>query len=76
MILLHYTGVADNQNAINHLCNPISEVSAHYVVLQDGYILQLVAEVPARLARRSIRLGGRDRHQFVLDRHRDRQSRA
>jgi N-acetylmuramoyl-L-alanine amidase len=44
MILLHYTGVADNQSAINHLCNPISEVSAHYVVLQDGYILQLVAE--------------------------------
>src|SRR6185436_16479958 len=44
MILLHYTGVADNQSAINHLCNPITEVSAHYVVLQDGYILQLVAE--------------------------------
>jgi len=44
MILLHYTGVPDNQSAINHLCNPISEVSAHYVVLQDGYILQLVAE--------------------------------
>jgi N-acetylmuramoyl-L-alanine amidase len=44
MILLHYTGVADNQSAINHLCNPMSEVSAHYIVLQDGYILQLVAE--------------------------------
>src|SRR3954464_11874120 len=44
MILLHYTGVADNQSAINHLCTPQAEVSAHYVVLQDGYIVQLVAE--------------------------------
>ncbi len=44
MILLHYTGVRDNQAAISHLCNPASKVSAHYVVLQDGAIVQLVAE--------------------------------
>ena len=44
MIVLHYTGMADNQAAIRQLCNPTSEVSAHYVVLQDGYIVQLVAE--------------------------------
>ena len=44
MIVLHYTGMADQQAAIRQLCNPASEVSAHYVVLQDGYILQLVAE--------------------------------
>jgi N-acetylmuramoyl-L-alanine amidase len=44
MIVLHYTGVPDNQEAINFLCNPDSKVSAHYVVLQDGRIVQLVAE--------------------------------
>jgi N-acetylmuramoyl-L-alanine amidase len=44
MIVLHYTGMRDDQDAISHLCNPASEVSAHYVVLPDGYIVQLVAE--------------------------------
>ena len=43
-IVLHYTGMRDNEAAIRQLCNPASEVSAHYVVLQDGYIVQLVAE--------------------------------
>ena len=44
MILLHYTGMPDNDAALRTLCNPATEVSAHYVVRQDGYILQLVAE--------------------------------
>jgi N-acetylmuramoyl-L-alanine amidase len=44
MIVLHYTGMPNDQDAINHLCNPASEVSAHYVVLQNGYVIQLVAE--------------------------------
>src|SRR5262249_12857135 len=43
-IVLHYTGMPDDQDAIRRLCNPSSEVSAHYVVLADGYIIQLVAE--------------------------------
>lgn len=44
MIVLHYTGLSDNEEAIKQLCRPTSEVSAHYVVLQDGNIVQLVAE--------------------------------
>jgi N-acetylmuramoyl-L-alanine amidase len=44
MILLHYTGMRDNEAAVRQLCNPHAEVSAHYVVQQDGYIIQLVAE--------------------------------
>jgi N-acetylmuramoyl-L-alanine amidase len=44
MIVLHYTGMPNDQDAIDHLCNRASEVSAHYVVLQNGYIIQLVAE--------------------------------
>jgi N-acetylmuramoyl-L-alanine amidase len=44
MIVLHYTGMPDNQEAISYLCNPASKASAHYVVLQDGAVVQLVAE--------------------------------
>src|SRR5262249_28926514 len=44
MIVLHYTGMRDNEAAIRKLCNASEEVSAHYVVLQDGYIIQLVPE--------------------------------
>ena len=44
MILLHYTGMRDNEAALRTLCTPQAEVSAHYVVMQDGYIVQLVAE--------------------------------
>jgi hypothetical protein len=38
MIVLHYTGMPDDQDAIRRLCSPTSEVSAHYLVLPDGYI--------------------------------------
>ena len=44
MILLHYTGMPDNEAALRLLCNPASEVSAHYVVLENGHTIQLVAE--------------------------------
>ncbi len=44
MILLHYTGMPDAAEAIARLCSPASEVSAHYVVLEDGGIVQCVAE--------------------------------
>jgi N-acetylmuramoyl-L-alanine amidase len=44
MIVLHYTGMRDNEAAIRQLCTPQAEVSAHYVVQQDGFIIQLVAE--------------------------------
>jgi N-acetylmuramoyl-L-alanine amidase len=44
MILLHYTGMRGNEDAIRHLCAPMAEVSSHYVVLENGFIVQLVAE--------------------------------
>ena len=37
MIVLHYTGMPDNDAAARLLCNPAAEVSAHYLVLQDGH---------------------------------------
>ncbi len=77
MIVLHYTGMADNEAARQAAVHsPASEVSAHYVVLQDGYIIQMVAEERRAWHAGAVVLGRRDRHQLVLDRHRDRQSRA
>lgn len=43
-IILHYTGMSDAASALLWLCNPISEVSCHYFVFEDGRIWQLVPE--------------------------------
>lgn len=45
MIVLHYTGMADAESALTRLCKPGTEVSAHYVVLEDGRIVQCVPEM-------------------------------
>jgi N-acetylmuramoyl-L-alanine amidase len=44
MLVLHYTGMPDTEGAIRHLCAPASEVSSHYVVLEDGRVIQCVPE--------------------------------
>ncbi len=44
MIVLHYTGMPDAEGAIARLCSPEARVSAHYVIKEDGEILQLVDE--------------------------------
>lgn len=44
MLILHYTGMPTASEALQRLCNPITEVSAHYFIFEDGRILQLVPE--------------------------------
>jgi N-acetylmuramoyl-L-alanine amidase len=44
MILLHYTGMATAHAAVQRLCSPESKVSAHYVVFENGHIVQCVPE--------------------------------
>src|SRR4029434_9673540 len=44
MIVLHYTGMPDVEGAIAQLCTPGTDVSAHYIVLEDGRIVQCVPE--------------------------------
>jgi N-acetylmuramoyl-L-alanine amidase len=44
MIVLHYTGMTDGPAALAQLCRPGSRVSSHYVVFEDGRIVQCVAE--------------------------------
>ncbi len=44
MVLLHYTGMANAQVALERLCDPEAEVSAHYLVHEDGRIVHMVSE--------------------------------
>jgi N-acetylmuramoyl-L-alanine amidase len=44
MLVLHYTGMPDAGQALQWLCNPVSQVSAHYFVFENGHVLQLVPE--------------------------------
>ena len=44
MLIIHYTGMTDNQEAIKRLCDPNSAVSTHYVIDDVGKCLQLVDE--------------------------------
>jgi len=44
MILLHYTGMQTGEAALARLTTAASKVSAHYVVFEDGRIVQLVPE--------------------------------
>ncbi len=44
MLLLHYTGMRTGAAALARLTDPVSEVSAHYVVEENGEIIQLVPE--------------------------------
>jgi N-acetylmuramoyl-L-alanine amidase len=43
-IILHYTGMESGEGAEDWLCNPQSEVSSHYLVHEDGSIVQMVRE--------------------------------
>src|SRR5689334_20895517 len=44
MLVLHYTGMADAQDAVRRLTTESSKVSSHYIVLEDGHIIQCVPE--------------------------------
>jgi len=43
-LILHYTGMQSAQEAIDRLRDPAARVSSHYVVDEDGSVLQLVPE--------------------------------
>lgn len=44
MIVLHFTGMSSLDDVLQKLCDPKSELSAHYVVAEDGRIFRLVPE--------------------------------
>jgi N-acetylmuramoyl-L-alanine amidase len=43
-IILHYTGMATGEAALELLCSEAAQVSAHYLVWEDGRIWSLVSE--------------------------------
>ncbi len=43
-LILHYTGMPTAESALELLCSPIREVSAHYFIEENGRVLQLVPE--------------------------------
>ncbi|MHA3913786.1 N-acetylmuramoyl-L-alanine amidase [Halovulum sp. GXIMD14793] len=44
MVVLHYTAMATPEAALERLCAPEFEVSAHYLIGEDGQLWQLVDE--------------------------------
>ncbi|MFY0309589.1 N-acetylmuramoyl-L-alanine amidase [Leisingera sp. D0M16] len=44
LIVLHYTAMKGAQAALERLCDPAAEVSAHYLIGADGTLWQMVAE--------------------------------
>jgi N-acetylmuramoyl-L-alanine amidase len=44
MVVLHYTGMQTGQAALDRLRDPEAQVSAHYLVEEDGRVFALVAE--------------------------------
>lgn len=44
ILLLHYTGMGTGEGAVRWLADPVSQVSCHYVVHEDGRVVQMVRE--------------------------------
>ena len=44
LIVLHYTAMESCDAALARLCDPLAEVSAHYLISETGEVLPLVAE--------------------------------
>jgi len=44
MVVIHYTAMTSAQGALDRLCDPQYEVSAHYLIGRDGQIWQMVDE--------------------------------
>jgi N-acetylmuramoyl-L-alanine amidase len=44
MVVLHYTGMWNTDDAVRRLCTAGTDVSSHYIVLENGHIIQCVPE--------------------------------
>lgn len=44
MLVLHYTGMRSAEAALDRLCDPVSKVSAHVLIDEDGTAVRLVDE--------------------------------
>ncbi|HET9067832.1 MAG TPA: N-acetylmuramoyl-L-alanine amidase [Amaricoccus sp.] len=44
LVVLHHTAMLTAEAALERLCDPAAEVSAHYLIAEDGRVWRLVAE--------------------------------
>nr|WP_286193431.1 N-acetylmuramoyl-L-alanine amidase [Tropicibacter sp. R16_0] len=44
LVVIHYTAMEGAASALERLCDPVAEVSAHYLIGQDGTLWQMVRE--------------------------------
>lgn len=44
MLVLHYTGMESGEAALDRMCDPAAQVSAHYMIEEDGRVFRLVTE--------------------------------
>ncbi|MFV0246055.1 MAG: N-acetylmuramoyl-L-alanine amidase [Qingshengfaniella sp.] len=44
LVVLHYTAMSSAEAALDRLCDPEAEVSAHYLIGRDGRLWQMVVE--------------------------------
>ncbi|WP_395331584.1 N-acetylmuramoyl-L-alanine amidase [Novosphingobium sp. BL-8H] len=44
MVVLHYTGMKSADEALERMCDPAAEVSAHYMIDEEGVVTSLVPE--------------------------------
>ncbi|MEQ8440337.1 MAG: N-acetylmuramoyl-L-alanine amidase [Alphaproteobacteria bacterium] len=44
MLVMHYTGMKSGEESLARLCDPEAQVSAHYLIEEDGRVIQMVAE--------------------------------
>ncbi len=44
MVVLHYTGMRSADEALERMCDPAAQVSAHYMIDEDGTVCRLVDE--------------------------------
>lgn len=44
ILMMHYTGMQNAEDALSRMCDASSQVSAHYMIDEDGTVYQLVKE--------------------------------
>ena len=44
IVILHYTGMHSAEAALHRMCDPTADVSAHYMINDNGTVFRLVAE--------------------------------
>lgn len=44
MVVLHYTDMLSAEESIERMCDPATEVSAHYLITEEGEVVRLVPE--------------------------------